>query len=110
MLSPTIKSDISPWSFYVLLHRNRIRSFLSTRSTAKREVQGGLPDCAMGIVIFKLPCVSLQALAEEKAQAFKARELEIALLRAQQEKAQDQEAQRDELRAKRSAIEITRLL
>ena len=110
MLSPAIKSDISPWSFYELLHRSWIRSLLSTRSSAKREVQGGAPDCAMESVIIKLPYVSLQALAEEKAQAFKGRELEIALLRAQQEKAQDQEAQRDELRAKRSAIEITRLL
>ena len=39
---------------------------------------------------------------EEKAQAHKARELEIAQLRAQQEKVQDQAAQRDELRARRS--------
>ena len=44
----------------------------------------------------------LQAIADAKMQAMKAREVEIAHLRAQQERSQDVQAQRDELRARRS--------
>ena len=43
----------------------------------------------------------LQAALTEKARQVKARELETARLRALQEKAQDRQSQRDELRAKR---------
>ena len=45
--------------------------------------------------------LSYQALVEEKAKLAKARELETTRLRAQQERVQDLQAQRDELRAKR---------
>lgn len=68
-------------------------------SFAKRFTPGG-----QSTILLTLSLVCLQALAAEKAAAAHERELEVARLRALQEKVLDTRSQEDELRAKRYQV------